>query len=95
MGFSGLAAVGPNDNRIVQQANPSPMNARLLLLLALLGALLLAGCSFNAENDDDGDSDTTLSAGGDGNDDKDSPSASVGAALSVLGVAVLARRRGS
>jgi outer membrane murein-binding lipoprotein Lpp len=71
------------------------MNARLLLLLALLGTLLLAGCSFKAENDDDGDSDTTLSAGGDGNDDKDSPSASVGAVLSVLGAAVLARRRAS
>lgn len=71
------------------------MNARLLALLALLGALLLAGCSFKAENDDDdGDSDTTISAGGgDDDDDKDSPSASIGAVLSVLGVAVLARRR--
>lgn len=68
------------------------MNARLLLPLALLGALLLAGCSFKAEND--GDSDTTLSASG-GDDGKDSPSASAGAVLSVLGVAVLARRRGS
>ena len=70
------------------------MNARLLALLALLGALLLAGCSFKAESDDDddgGDSDTTISAGGgDGDDDKDSPSASIGAVLSVLGVAVLA-----
>lgn len=73
------------------------MNARLLVLLGLLAALLLAGCSFRAESDDDGgdDSDTTISAGGgDGDDDRDSPSASIGAVLSVLGVAVmLARRR--
>ena len=66
------------------------MNARVLALLAILFALLLAGCSFKSETDD-GDSETTLSAGEE--DDNDAPGASVGAIVSVLGVALLARRR--
>ncbi|HUR25885.1 MAG TPA: hypothetical protein VM327_07735 [Candidatus Thermoplasmatota archaeon] len=73
------------------------MNARVLALLAILFALLLAGCSFRAEgdsNDDDDGSDGGVSVGGDGDDDdNDSPSASVGALVSVLGVALLARRK--
>ncbi len=67
------------------------MNARLLALLALLGALLLAGCSFRSENDD-GESDTTISAGDGDDDDRDSPGASIGAVLSVFAVAALLRR---
>lgn len=73
------------------------MNARVLALVAILFALLLAGCSFRAEgeNDDDGDSDGGGVSVGDGNDDddNDAPSASVGAVVSVLGVALLARRK--
>ncbi|MEA3137262.1 MAG: hypothetical protein QOC71_1543, partial [Thermoplasmata archaeon] len=56
----------------------------------------LAGCSFKGETKDDGgDSDGGVSVGGDGdnNDDKNSPSASIGAVVSVLGVALLARRK--
>ena len=71
------------------------MNARVLALLAILFALLLAGCSFRAEgeNEDDGDSDGGVSVGDGDDDDNDAPSASVGAVVSVLGVALLARRR--
>jgi drug/metabolite transporter (DMT)-like permease len=68
------------------------MNIRIVALLALLGLLLLAGCSFKSNSDDDG-SDTTFSAGSTDDDDKDSPSASIGAVLSVLGVALVVRRR--
>ena len=66
------------------------MNIRLFAILGLLAALALAGCSFKSSSDD-GDSSTTLSAG-DNNDDKDSPSASIGAVLSVVAVALLVRR---
>lgn len=72
------------------------MNARVLALLGLLLALLVAGCSFRAEgeNEDDGDSEGGVSVGdGDDDDDNDAPSASIGAVVSVLGVALLVRRR--
>ncbi|HUR24562.1 MAG TPA: hypothetical protein VM327_00920 [Candidatus Thermoplasmatota archaeon] len=71
------------------------MNARVLALLAILFALLLAGCSFRAEgeNNNDDNSDGGVSVGGGDNDDNDSPGASVGAVVSVLGVALLARRK--
>jgi hypothetical protein len=84
---------GPKGKAIVPEGDQAGMNARLLALLALAGALLLAGCTFKSENDD-GESDTTISAGDGGDDDRDSPSASVGAVLSVLG-ALLLRRRAS
>jgi hypothetical protein len=63
-----------------------------LLLLALLGAVALAGCAFKAGNDDDGGSSISAGPTGD-DDDKDSPGASLGAVLSVLGAAAFARRR--
>lgn len=70
------------------------MNARILAFLAVLLGLLLAGCSFRAEEDDDGDSDgVTVSGDDNDDDDNDAPSASVGVVVSVLGVALLARRR--
>jgi hypothetical protein len=71
------------------------MNARVLALLAILFALLLAGCSFKAEGEnDDDDSEGGVSVGdGDDDDDNESPGASVGAIVSVLGVALLARRK--
>jgi hypothetical protein len=67
------------------------MNIRLWAVLALLASLVLAGCSFKSTSNDGG-SDTTLSAG-DNKDNKDSPSASIGAVLSVVAVALLVRRR--
>ena len=67
------------------------MNARLLALLALVGAMLLAGCSFKSENDD-GESETTISAG-DGGDDRDSPSPALWMVLSVVAMAAVLRRR--
>ena len=70
------------------------MNARLLALLALVGALLLAGCTFKSENDD-GESDTTISAGDGDDDDKDSPSPGLWMVLSVVAMAALLRRRSS
>jgi hypothetical protein len=73
------------------------MNARVLALLAILFALLLAGCSFKAEgdsDDDDGDSDGGVSVGGEGDDDdKDSPGPGLLMVLATLGLAGLARRK--
>ena len=70
------------------------MNTRVLALLAILFALLLAGCSFRAEGEnEDDDSDGGVSVGDGDDDDNDAPSASIGAVVSVLGVALLARRR--
>ena len=86
----------PHEKRHVGDAVAPGMNARVLALMAILFALLLAGCSFKAEgeNDDDGDSDGGGVSVGDGDDDdNDAPSASIGAVVSVLGVALLARRK--
>lgn len=73
------------------------MNTRVLALLAILFALLLAGCSFKAEgdsDDDDGDSDGGVSVGGEGDDDdKDSPGPGLLMVLATLGLAGLARRK--
>ncbi|MHB1261187.1 MAG: hypothetical protein ACYC2H_05670 [Thermoplasmatota archaeon] len=71
------------------------MNARVLALMAILFALLLAGCSFKAEgeNDDDGSDGGGVSVGDGNDDDNDAPSASVGAVVSVLAVALLTRRK--
>lgn len=72
------------------------MNARVLALLAILFALLLAGCSFRAEgeNEDDGDSDGGVSVGGEGDDDddNDAPGPGLMMVLATLGLAGLARR---
>lgn len=70
------------------------MHPKWLALLALLAAIVLAGCTLRAEEDDEGDSDGGSVSVGDGEDeDNDAPGASVGAIVSLVGVAALARRR--
>lgn len=72
------------------------MNARVLALLAILFALLLAGCSFRAEGeneDDDGDSDGGVSVGDGDDDDNDAPGPGLMMVLATLGLAGLARRK--
>jgi hypothetical protein len=72
------------------------MNTRVLALLAILFALLLAGCSFRAEgeNDDDDGDGGEVSVGGEGDDDdKDSPGPGLLMVLATLGLAGLARRK--
>ena len=73
------------------------MNARVLALLAILFALLLAGCSFRAEGeseDDDGDGgDVQVGGEADDDDDKDSPGPGLLMVLATFGLAGLARRK--
>ncbi len=72
------------------------MNARVLALLAILFALLLAGCSFRAEgeNEDDDSDGGGVSVGGEGDDDEnDSPGPGLMMVLATFGLAGLARRK--
>jgi MYXO-CTERM domain-containing protein len=71
------------------------MNARVLALLAILFALLLAGCSFKAEGEnDDDDSEGGVSVGdGDDDDDNDAPGPGLLMVLATFGLAGLARRK--
>ena len=72
------------------------MNARLLALLAILFALLLAGCSFRAEgeseDDDDDGGDVQVGGEADDEDDNDAPGPGLLMVLATLGLAGLARR---
>lgn len=67
---------------------------RLLILLGLVAALALAGCSFKSSGNG-GDSGGTLSVSGGqtNNDDHKSPGAGLVEMAAVLGCALLARRR--
>lgn len=67
---------------------------RLLILLGLVAALALAGCSFKSSGNG-GDNGGTLSvSGGNTHDDnKNSPGAGLWEMTVVLGCALLARRR--
>ena len=71
---------------------------KLVALLTLLAALLLAGCSGGVETDDtDGDGDSDEIEGGgqvedDDNEDNDAPGAALGVMLTVLGFAAFLRR---
>ena len=71
------------------------MNARVLALLAILFALLLAGCSFRAEGEnEDDDSDGGVSVGdGEDDDDNDAPGPGLMMVLATFGLAGLARRK--
>jgi hypothetical protein len=67
---------------------------RLLILLGLVAALALAGCSFKGSGNG-GDNGGTLSVSGGqtSSDDHKSPGAGLVEMVAVLGCALLARRR--
>jgi hypothetical protein len=70
------------------------MNARVLALVAILFALLLAGCSFKAEGEsDDNDGEGGVSVGDGDDDDNDAPGPGLLMVLATLGLAGLARRK--
>jgi hypothetical protein len=70
------------------------MNARVLALVAILFALLLAGCSFKAEGEsDDNDGEGGVSVGDGDDDDNDAPAPGLLMVLATLGLAGLARRK--
>lgn len=70
------------------------MNARVLALLAVLFALLLAGCSFRAEGEsDDNDGEGGVSVGDGDDDDNDAPGPGLLMVLATFGLAGLARRK--
>ena len=71
------------------------MNARVLALLAILFALLLAGCSFRAEgeSEDEDDSEGGVSVGDGEDDDNDAPGPGLLMVLATFGLAGLARRK--
>src|SRR5687768_7579941 len=70
------------------------MNARVLALLAILFALLLAGCSFRAEGEnEDDDSEGGVTVGDGEDEDKDSPGPGLLMVLATFGLAGLARRK--
>ena len=72
------------------------MNRNVWLLLGLVAALALAGCSFKSSGNG-GDNGGTLSVSGGqtGDNHKNSPGAGLVEMVAVLGCALLARRRPS
>jgi hypothetical protein len=67
------------------------MKPKWLLLLSILAALLLAGCTLKAE-DDDGDGGE-VSVDDEDDNDNDAPGAGLLVMLGSLGTAVLMRRK--